>query len=213
MKEVILASGSPQRKAILEELGIKYTAIAMDVEEVVLTSPLDTVMENAKRKLTAGMSYAADGQAVIAADTVVWTKDKILGKPETPEKAIKFLKLLSGNMVYAYSGLAVGLRGGGVGYCGGEFATVFIRNMTNEEIKWYVSTGEPLSRAGAIGITHYGEAFVTGIYGSYSCVAGLPKDALLAILGQSKDLAEAVLPVPPPRKLRCNSCLFRRFVI
>ena len=90
-EEVILASGSPQRKAILEELGIKYTAIAMDVEEVVLESPLETVIENARRKMAAALGMARNGQAVIAADTVVWANGRILGKPGTPEKAVEYL--------------------------------------------------------------------------------------------------------------------------
>ena len=203
-QEVILASGSPQRKAILEELGILYTAVAMDVEEVVLESPLETVIENARRKMAAAMRIARNGQAVIAADTVVWTNGRILGKPGTSEKAVEYLKLLSGNKIRAYSGLAVGLGGQDFGWCCGEYATIHIRELSPAEIGWYVSTGEPLSRAGAIGISHYGEAFVTGVEGAYSCVAGLPKDALLAILGQSRELASAVLPVPQPPEMPCD---------
>ena len=208
-EEVILASGSPQRKAILEELGIKYTAIAMDVEEVVLESPLETVIENARRKMAAALGMARNGQAVIAADTVVWANGRILGKPGTPEKAVEYLKLLSGNKICAYSGLAVGLGGHDCGWCCGEFATIHIRDLSSDEIEWYVATGEPLTRAGAIGISHYGEAFVTGIEGSYSCVAGLPKDGLLSILGQSRELSVAVLPVPPPPEMRCGCRVFR----
>ena len=213
IREVILASGSPQRKAILEELGIRYSAVAMDVEEAVLDSPAETVMENAKRKLLAALAFAAKGQAVIAADTVVWADGHVLGKPVTPQKAEEYLSILSGREIQAYSGLAVALNGGACGWCCSECATVCMRKLSDDEIKWYISTGEPLTRAGAIGISHYGEAFTTGIKGSYSCIAGLPKDGLLAILGQSRELAEAVLPVAPPPPMKCCMDNIHRFLI
>ena len=209
MPEVILASGSPQRKAILEELGISYTAVAMDVEEVMLESPLETVMENARRKMSAAMGVASEGQAVIAADTVVWAEGRLLGKPGTSEKAIEYLKLLSGNDIRAYSGLSIAVRGGESCWCCGEFATFSIRRLNDSEIEWYVGTGEPLCRAGAIGISHYGEAFVEKVVGSYSCIAGLPKDGLLTLLGRSGVLAKAVLPMEPPPAMCCERCVVR----
>ena len=204
-REVILASGSPQRKAILDELGIKYSAVAMDVSEVLLESPDETVMENSRRKLMAALGMARTGQAVIAADTVVFANGRILGKPGTPEMAMEYLALLSGREIQAYSGLAVALKGTDCVWCCSECATMLMRELSESEIKWYVSTKEPLTRAGAIGISHYGEAFVSGIKGSYSCVAGLPKGGLLAILGQSRELAEAVLPVAPPPPMPFDS--------
>ena len=195
---VLLASGSIQRKAILEELGIKYESVAMDVDEVTLASPSDTVRENARLKLLAALPHALDGQAVIAADTVIWTNGQVLGKPGTPEQAKVFLRMLSGNTIEAYSGLAVALKGTGKVYLCVEKAVISIKPLGESDINWYISTHEPIIRAGAIGISHYGEVFVARIDGSYSCIAGLPKCALMAILSSSRALAEAVLPVQAP---------------
>ena len=193
--KVLLASGSPQRRAILEELGIAYQAVAMDVDETALESPADTVRENARRKLVAARKMALRGQAVIAADTIVWADGRGLGKPGTPECAREYLRRLSGKTVQAYSGVAVGLAGDGKECVCVQTATMRFRAIEEREIEWYVSTGEPLERAGAIGISHYGEIFITGIEGEYSCIAGLPKSALLHALSQSPELASAALPV------------------
>lgn len=196
--EVLLASGSVQRKAILDELGIGYRSVAMDVAEVTMSSPADTVRENAKLKLRAAMPLAKAGQAVIAADTIVLACDQILGKPGSPEQARKYLRMISGNTIEAYSGLAVALGGQGTAYACVEKAVVSIRPLEESEIEWYINTTEPIGRAGAIGISHYGEVFVRKIEGSYSCIAGLPKIALMAILSHAPQLSEAVLPVPWP---------------
>ena len=196
--DVLLASGSVQRKAILEELGIKYESVAMDVEEVTLASPSDTVRKNARLKLLAALPQAHEGQAVIAADTIIWANGQVLGKPGTPEQAKVYLRMLSGNTIEAYSGLAVALKGSGKAYLCVEKAVISIKPLDESDINWYISTHEPIIRAGAIGISHYGEVFVTRIDGSYSCIAGLPKVALMAILSRSRALAEAVLPVTMP---------------
>ncbi|MBQ7176559.1 MAG: septum formation protein Maf [Victivallales bacterium] len=197
-REVLLASGSVQRKAILEELGISYKSVAMDVDEVTLESPSDTVRENARLKLLAALPQAQDGQAVMAADTIIWINGQVLGKPGTPEQAQVYLRMLSGNTIEAYSGLAVAMKGAGKGYLCAERAVISIKPLDDSEVEWYIGTQEPIIRAGAIGISHYGEVFVTRIEGSYSCIAGLPKVALMAILSRSRPLAETVLPVPPP---------------
>lgn len=192
--EILLASGSVQRKAILEELGIGYRAVAMEVEEVTRATPSETVLENARRKLLAALPLARRGQAVLAADTVVWAQGQILGKPETPERARDFLRKLSGQVIEAHSGVALAVGGEATAYCCAERAAMTMKTLSAAEIEWYVSTREPLIRAGAIGISHYGEVFVSRIDGSYSCIAGLPKAALLAAMGRSPSLAAAMLP-------------------
>lgn len=196
--DVLLASGSPQRKAILEELGIRFQTIAMDVEEVTLPSPQETVLENARRKLQAALPCAKPGQAVIAADTIVWAAGQVLGKPGNAERARQYLQMLGGNAAQAFSGIGVAKAGNREGWLCAENAKFFLRPLSEADISWYISTQEPLSRAGAIGISHYGEAFISKIEGSYSCIAGLPKNSLLTILAQSPELAAAILPTPPP---------------
>ena len=205
--EVLLASGSPQRKAVLEELGICFQAVAMDVEEVTLSSPQETVLENARRKLCAALPAARPGQAVIAADTIVWAANQVLGKPGDAERARKYLEMLSGNAVQAYSGIGVALGGASEGWIGVESAKFYLKPLSEADISWYISTKEPLNRAGAIGISHYGEVFVSHIEGSYSCIAGLPKNSLLAILAHSPALAQAILPVGDPPAMECTQLL------
>lgn len=196
--DVLLASGSVQRQAILAELGIRYQSVPSEIEEVTLFSPAATVQHNARLKLRAAWPSAQPEQAVIAADTIVLASGQILGKPGSPEQAKKYLQMLSGNTIEAYSGLAIGLGGHSIAYSAVEKATISIRQLDDAEIDWYVETREPIIRAGAIGISHYGEIFVSQIKGSYSCVAGLPKIALMAILAHSRPLAQAILPVPCP---------------
>lgn len=179
---VILASASPQRAAIFEELDIDYRVLPVDAEEVTLASPAETVQENARRKLNAAIGMAADGQAVVAADTIVWADGEVLGKPITPENATAYLRRLSGKTVTVFSGIAVGFGGQDEIKVGYETAEIVLRELDEQLISWYVGIGEPLNRAGAIGITHYGEVLVSAIRGSYSCVAGLPKASLIKML-------------------------------
>lgn len=181
---VLLASGSPQRKAVLEELDIAYEAVSMDVDEVTLDTPEATVRANAELKAAAALAKAAPGQFVVAADTVVFAEGRILGKPHDAVTAKQYLRLLSGRAVSACTGVSVVRQGIG-GWTGVEVAVARIRPFSENEIDWYVSTSEPLTRAGALGISHYGEMFVSGIEGSYSCFAGLPKRTLLAALIRS----------------------------
>ena len=210
MAEILLASGSPQRRAILEELGMAYRVCPVAVEEVVCATPEETVLANARRKLLAALPLASAGQGVLAADTVVSCDGRILGKPGTPARAAEFLAKLGGRTSCTWTGVALALGGGDGIWLGSEAAEFRCYPLSREEIEWYVSTGEPLERAGAIGISHYGECLVTGIRGSYSCIAGLPKRTLLAILGSSRRLSEAFLPVPPPVIPDAAGCRWRR---
>lgn len=201
MNVTYLASASPQRRQILEELGISFRVLPVGVEEVLFSSAEKTVRENAFRKANAALAVktVGFGDVVIGADTIVRVGRRILGKPKTPEEAKDYLARLSGREVEAWSGVAVFQKGCGAGAISVEKAFARMRKLSGEEIDWYVSTQEPLTRAGAFGISHYGEVFVEKLEGSYSCFAGLPKRSLLAsILGQPPEVAKIVLPVPPP---------------
>lgn len=180
---VLLASSSPQRKTILAELGVSARCVAVDVDEVTLATPEETVRENAQLKARAALTFVREGELVVAADTVVAAGGKILGKPHDVTRAVEYLHLLNGARVDAYTGVCV-VRHDGGGYVGVESAGAQIRPLSDAEISWYVATGEPLSRAGAIGISRIGEVFVERLAGAYSCFAGLPKAMLMAQLGR-----------------------------
>jgi septum formation protein len=222
---VYLASGSPQRRAILEELGIPYRLLAADVEEIVAATPRETVEENAGRKLLAGLKIADSGAIVVAADTVLevpagarHASPLLLGKPADDAMAAQYLQMLSGNTATAYSAVAVGathaspVRAGAArGWLGSpnaknrvwgilatETAEVHFKTLPPEVIQWYVSTGEPMGRAGAFGISRLGEVLTESIDGCHSCVAGLPKTALLLALARvgAEHVSESLQRVP-----------------
>jgi septum formation protein len=188
--KVYLASRSPQRRAILEELGISYQPLSVDAEEIVAATPRETVEENARRKLVAALHVAgtshpgiAGAQAVIiTADTVLEAQGRVFGKPADEAAATQYLQTLSGGTAVAYSAVAVAVVGDSEGCLATETAEVRFKSLSAEAICWYISTGEPMGRAGAFGISRLGEVLTESIDGCHSCVAGLPKTALLAAL-------------------------------
>ncbi len=181
---VYLASGSARRRAILEELDIPYQPLAVEVDEIAAATPRATVEENATRKLLAGLRSADPGAMVIAADTVLETQGRLLGKPADEMAAIRYLQTLSGNSAAAYSAVAIAKAGDTNGCLATETAEVHFKVLPPEVIRWYVSTGEPMGRAGAFGIGRLGEVLTESVDGCYSCVSGLPKTALVLALAQ-----------------------------
>ena len=232
---VYLASGSPQRRAILEELGIPYRLLAVDVEEIAAATPRETVEENAGRKLLAGLLVARascpctsdqvgapwlgaarpegprdtragrprhGGAIVIAADTVLEVRGRLLGKPADEAMAVQYLQMLSGGTATAYSAVAVAVAGAQEGCLATETAEVHFKALPPEVIRWYVSTGEPMGRAGAFGISRLGEVLTESIDGCHSCVSGLPKTALLLALARIADAARAGIVSAGARRAR-----------
>ena len=181
---VYLASGSPRRRAILEELEIPYQLLPADVEEIAATTPRETVEENASRKLIAGLHNAKRGAIVIAADTVLAAQGRLLGKPADKRMAAEYLQTLSGGNAMACSAVAVAVTGAANGCLATETAEVHFKVLPPEVIDWYVSTGEPMGRAGAFGIGQLGEVLTESVDGCYSCVSGLPKTALILALAR-----------------------------
>jgi septum formation protein len=179
---VYLASASAQRRTTLEELGIAFQLLKVDVEEIVAATARETVEENARRKLVAGLTIAEKGAVVIAADTVLETQGRLLGKPADEIAATEYLQKFSGGSALACSAVAVAVTGAAQGRLATETAEVHFKVLSPEIIRWYLSTREPMGRAGAFGIGHLGEILTESIDGGYSCVSGLPKTALIAAL-------------------------------
>ena len=181
---IYLASGSARRRAILEELDIPYQPLMVEVHEIVAATGRETVEENASHKLSAGLRSADRGALVIAADTVLEAQGRLLGKPADETAAIRYLQTLSGSSAIAYSAVALAKAGDANGCLATETAEVHFKLLPPEVIQWYVSTGEPMGRAGAFGIGRLGEVLTESVDGCYSCVSGLPKTALLLALAQ-----------------------------
>lgn len=173
--DIILASGSPRRRELLEQIGVKnYRIVSPDVDEHVEghPAPEELVELLSRRKAEAVGAKAGADALVIAADTVVALDGAILGKPHSREEAGAMLAALSGREHAVFTGLTV-LRGDRV-VTGHERTAVTFRSLTGAEIDRYVATGEPMDKAGAYGIQGVGALLITGIEGDYFNVMGLP---------------------------------------
>ena len=182
--DIILASASPNRKELLERIGLPFSVVVSHVAENV-SSSLPTgeyVMELARQKAE---SVAADNPdaCVIGADTVVDLDGTILGKPHTPENAKAYLSAMQGREHLVYTGVAVTVHGKTI--VDVEKTSVTFAPMSGEEIDWYVATRDPLEKAGAYGIQGPAGLFVSAIRGDYFNVVGLPIHLLYRMLQKS----------------------------
>ena len=183
--DIILASGSPRRRELLEQMGIKnYRIVIPDVDEHVEGHPApDALVELLSRRKAEAVGAKAGADAlVIAADTVVALDGAILGKPHSREEAAAMLAALSGREHAVYTGVTV-LRGD-KSVTEHERTAVAFRALTGAEIDAYVSTGEPMDKAGAYGIQGVGALLITGISGDYFNVMGLPVCRLGRVLAE-----------------------------
>ena len=179
---LILASGSPRRRELLDLMGLTYIVEKPDVDESFSGRPSETVMEISRRKAAAVAARHSDS-IIIAADTLVFA-DGALGKPHTPERAKEMLRSLAGNWHHVYTGITVINTRSGRILRNVDKTRVHLVPMTEQEIDAYVATGEPLDKAGAYGIQGMGGMFVDRIDGSYSNVVGLPMSMLRIMLAQ-----------------------------
>jgi len=173
---LILASRSPQRRAILEQLGIDFEARPADVEEIEEGEPEHIAVENARRKAEA---VALEGDLVLGVDTVVSLADRLYGKPSTSDEARATLQALSGHTHQVISGLC--LIDGSDTRTTKAITNVQFAALDDPLIDWYVATGEWRDRAGAYAIQGRGAALVERIEGDYFNVVGLPVAVLLRL--------------------------------
>lgn len=178
---IILASNSPRRKELLRQIGVVFTVDPADVDERVL--PGETPEAYAARvaldKARVAAARAGTG-LVIAADTIVVLDDEILGKPVDERDAERMLAMLSGRMHRVITGLAVVDEATGKTMTRAAVTKVWFRSLATQEIASYVTTREPLDKAGAYGIQGRGALLVDRIDGCYFNVVGLP----LSLLGE-----------------------------
>lgn len=174
---IILGSGSPRRREILSQVGISYTVMVSDMEEVITKSePDQVVMELAEQKASHVAKEVLNG-VIIGADTVVASKGKILGKPKDKNDAFTMLSQLSQDMHSVFTGVCILLKKDGVLvdniiFC--EETKVKMCELDEEEIRDYIATGEPRDKAGAYAIQGMAGAFIERIEGDYYNVVGLP---------------------------------------
>lgn len=177
MKNIILASGSPRRRELLEQIGVTFQVLPSQAEENITgKEPGITVEELSSLKCRDIYEKTEGDVLVIGADTVVAAKGQILGKPSDEADAIAMLKHLQGDTHEVYTGVTVMIReGDSEKSCTfHEITEVTFYPMTEEEIRGYAETKEPMDKAGAYGIQGKSAVFVKGISGDYNNVVGLP---------------------------------------
>ncbi len=178
--QLILASQSPRRKALMELFHIPFTVQVADIDETMdeTKSPVDEVARVSRLKAEA--TPRSDDDVVVAADTIVVCGGKVLGKPTDEADAYRMLKLLSGKDHQVMTGLTV-LRGSQITVCT-EVTDIHFRELTDREIHAYIRTGEPMDKAGAYGIQGGAALFAEKMVGDYYNVMGLPVCRLGQIL-------------------------------
>ncbi|SNR62116.1 Maf family protein [Desulfurobacterium atlanticum] len=182
INRLLLLSSSPRRREILSMVGVPFRVFSnFNVEEVMEGDPLKIAVSNALLKLQAGAFFQKKDEIALAADTLVVFEDKIYGKPKDEKEAVEILEELSGNVHTVITGFAMKLPDNRV-LKGFDISNVKFKSLSNEEIKWYVGTGEPLDKAGAYGIQGKGALFVERIEGDFFNVMGLPIGKIYDIL-------------------------------
>ncbi len=175
--EIVLASASPRRLELLQQIGVRALVQPVPVEEVLLAGerPLDFVQRLAMDKAKAGFELVSQRGIelpVLGSDTIVELGGEVFGKPADSEQAELMLAKLSGRVHQVHT--AVALKTAEAEYLALSSSQVEFAVLSNEMIKAYVATGEPLDKAGSYGIQGRAAQFVKNLNGSYSGVMGLP---------------------------------------
>ena len=196
--KIILASGSPRRKELLEQIGVRFAVVTANVDETPPEglSHREVVEVLAQRKCEAVASEHPDA-FVIAADTIVVFKDEILGKPKTSERAIEMLQKLNDSTHQVITGVAYQLLDREIKASFSVSTEVTFHKLTDELIERYVASGEPLDKAGGYGIQGLGAALVKRVEGSYWNVVGLPLSEVVEVL--VRELGDGVVVIQTSR--------------
>jgi len=173
MPTLILASASPRRSELLNQLGLTHHIKVADIDETPFPHelPADYVLRVADKKSLTIFQQSLPNSVVLAADTSVVLNDTIMGKPENLEHAMTMLTSLSGNTHQVYS--SVSIRGQKLQHLV-SISEVTFRRITEVEIRQYWQTGEPSDKAGAYAIQGLASLFIESITGSFSGIMGLP---------------------------------------
>ena len=179
--KIILASRSPRRAELLAAAGFAFEVLAADVDETPhdVEDPAEYVERLAIEKASAVFAMRPDAR-VLGADTTVTIDGEILGKPASDDEARRMLERLRGRSHLVHTGVAV-VSASGIDSAV-DTTRVWFDAMTDEDISWYVATGEPVDRAGAYAIQGVAARFIPRIEGSYSNVVGLPVAMVSSIL-------------------------------
>jgi septum formation protein len=184
---IILASASPRRQELLRNAGIQFAVRPAEIEELPLANelPLAFAHRMAREKARA-VSESCSANVILAADTVVAVGDEILGKPQDENDAARMLRLLAGRTHSVITGVCV--LGEDFEDVRSETTTVQFSPLSEDEIRDYVRTGEPMDKAGAYAIQGRASRWISKIEGDYYNVVGLPVDLVWRMLCEHNEL-------------------------
>lgn len=179
MKKIILASTSPRRNELMKLLGIPFEVIASELDESSIKEkdPERLVQILAQEKAKA-VSKGSKNSIVIGADTIVYHKGKIIGKPKDKKHAAEILRSLSGQQHSIFTGFAIIDSDNDKSFVGVASAKVTMKELNDAEINSYIATEEPMDKAGAYGIQGIGGLLVEKLNGHFYDVVGLPLTVL-----------------------------------
>jgi septum formation protein len=170
---IVLASASPRRAELLRAAGIHFDVMPADLDETAREGePPQVYVRRIAEEKARAIAALVTGRIVLAADTTVVIDREMLGKPLDDEDATRMLRLLSGRAHEVITGVTV-IRDSTIATAV-ESTEVAFAPLSDDEIGWYIRTGEPRDKAGAYAIQGYASRFVSRIAGSYSNVVGLP---------------------------------------
>ncbi len=195
MKPIILASNSPRRIGLLKATGLRFKIQPSTIDEgqISLVRPRDRAIKAALLKASAVATSLGKG-VVIGADTIVCLGDKIYGKPADRLSAEQMLRSLSGQTHCVITGLAIREVQHSTALLDAVETRVKMRHISDEELQWYLDSGEPFDKAGAYGIQGLAGKFVEHIEGCYFNVVGLPLPRLIEMLSQFIDTSSLTIP-------------------
>lgn len=178
MLPIYIGTKSKARIVLLRGLGLRFNVVNINFEESIMEDPISTVKLNSVGKYLS-TAYKVDGY-LITFDTVVYKDGTVLGKPRNIDEARRYLKFLSGDMHYVYTGIVVGLKDEYLfDY---EVTRVYFDTLDEEIIEWYLEKEEYKWAAGGYSIQEHASLFVRGIEGCYYNVIGLPINKLFRMM-------------------------------
>ena len=187
---IVLASSSPRRKTLLEQLGLQFDISVSDIEEHIDHTILpEQLAERLALHKAQTIAASLTNAVVIGADTIVVDDEGILGKPQDEEEASMMLSRLSGKIHRVITGLALISTSVPTAppLVRHEITQVKMTTLSEKDIAWYIQSGEPLDKAGAYGIQEKGAMFVEWIRGCYNNVVGLPLYLFMQMLKEITD--------------------------
>ncbi|WP_319204993.1 Maf family protein [uncultured Ilyobacter sp.] len=171
---MILASKSPRRKEILEGFGLEPEILTSSIEEISDKEGLLEQIMDISRKKSMEISEKRKKSYVVSADTVVVLDGHILGKPKDEDEAFYMLNSLSGKQHKVLTAYTLMNSEKKIDFTSYDSTEVYFKELSEEEIRWYISTGEPMDKAGAYGIQGKGAVLVKKIEGDFFNVMGFP---------------------------------------